>query len=508
MPEGLFFIDWDNQIGPVLKYSYPSELKIDNSKILQFLITLQSISASNIIQIQDEGQLYLIFGIPLKDKTTKEFNYSFLALKLKIDEKAYLDYYKLELSSLGLDLLNSSHQEKELKFKLLVEKLFQERKYKIVFMGLPNSGKTSTRHFFFKKMNHNEILNTSFMPTQGFENEEYFYLDISINLFDTSGQELNLWLDSNKYVLYDTDILIFFFSVEDWFNQKELVKKYLSAIRKINENEDIGKNISKIMVFCHKIDLLEKRQNRNNGINKSIDINKFKADIEKEINWPGLPIFFTSIKDGGNEELFLAFQFIISSYSRFFLKLINVLEPFIKNLELIPLFLLDEYNRLLINFQKFQIPKFKHPINDQKGVNDEKFQNNNNNSSDSTNEYILSLDNLYKLLPNFMIDRSSLNISKKKPPYIPGILIYSYNLKDFEENIELKGINQKHEDKKQNHHYYLNTLLIIDFREIANSIGYLVFKAPDNLNLTKIIEEYRMLLSKYKWIKKKQQNGK
>jgi len=444
MPEALFFIDWDNHIGSFLKYKYPSNSDLDLNVILQFLISMQSIASSEVLQIQDNQNLFLIYGIPGKKNINESFNYTFLALKLKPYENIYLDYYKIELTTLGFDLLNAPNNEKKLKFEILVDKLFKNKQYKIVFLGLPNSGKTSTQKFFFQKVNYREILNKTIIPTQGFETEKINYLDLEINLFDTSGQELDLWLHQNKYILTDANLIVFFFSVDDWKIQKDVIKNYVSHLISLKTNSDL--NISKIIIFCHKIDLI-----LHTDKNSYTD---FKSNVLNELKDTNIPIFFTTIENGGNEELFSAFQLIINEYSELFSRLIEILQPLIEKFELIPLYLLDNYNRLLINFQYIRT-----------------FATNKQNEI-----YIPSIEDLYLIFPNI----STKSVEIYNTAFCnPRIMIYLY------------------ENKESKNNFYEN-LIIIDLRPIISFLGFIVFKLKSEISLAKIMDEYKYIIEKFK----------
>ncbi len=50
---------------------------------------------------------------------------------------------------------------------------------------------------------------------------------MNISLFDTSGQELDQWFDNEDLVLLGSDLIIMFFSVEDWNNNSERVLSYI-----------------------------------------------------------------------------------------------------------------------------------------------------------------------------------------------------------------------------------------------------------------------------------------
>lgn len=332
MPKALFLIEWDDAIGPELRYSYPDDTEIDIDYILQYLMTIQAVSSSNTIQLKDAAQNVLIYGIPSTDSTS--YNYDFLILLLNEDEHA--EKFQFMLQKYGTAVVEKSANRKA-EFSKLAHRIFNPEVQKIVFMGLPNAGKTSTKLFFFQKAREEGLLNTTITPTQGFESSSYKFMDLNISMFDTSGQELERWFTESTDVVFNSDLVIFFFSVEDWLERPEFVKEELRKLKglKDHENADV-KNMS---VFCHKIDMLDDQEA------------EIKNQVEHFTEDLGLPVFFTSIVGGGNQDLMVGLQMLITQFSSFFANIQTLLNELIRDYKFVPLLILNNEFRPVIYYK-------------------------------------------------------------------------------------------------------------------------------------------------------------
>ena len=301
--------------------------------MIKYLSTIETLSSSRTVQIQDEEQNVLLYGIPQKPGVGGGFLYDFLVLPLSENDTADIDAIRLKLKKYGENLLNSSAEEASAIFNQLVHELFDNPTRKIVFLGFPNSGKTSTKKSFFELFKQETPLETTLEPTIGFENAYYNLIDMNISLFDTSGQELDQWFDNEDLVLLGSDLIIMFFSVEDWNNNSERVLSYIIKLHDfVQRNREYQGHI---IIFCHKFDLIKENQE------------EFKDRIQGILSQYNFPLFFTTLENGGNGDLYLGFQLITEKFSQILIIGNELITPLLKTFNYQPLFLLDSANRIV-----------------------------------------------------------------------------------------------------------------------------------------------------------------
>lgn len=339
MPIGLILIGWDDMQGSYVEARYPETVPADEAKITQYLMTIQSLSTTRNVELTDGQRVVLIYGLPARKRATRdEFNYRFLVLLLNEDERPDVPRYRVELESAGLQILTTGPfmARKEL-FSHLVKRVFKEETRKIVFVGFPNAGKTSTKRFFFDKVHEDHLLGTTLEPTVGYETSFHQLIDMGIALFDAAGQELDAWFHDSKEVVLGADLLVFFFSVTDWQDRPDKVKDYLRLLAQFREENQAALN--QVSIFCHKIDVVvgEAREHLQEAV----------RELAREL---GLPVFFTSIKEGGNPDLVIGIQLLYEQFSSFLSSLETLLFPLVDLFDVTPLALLDAHYRPVVKY--------------------------------------------------------------------------------------------------------------------------------------------------------------
>ena len=337
MPKGMFLIGWDDRLGSVIEAKYPPESEVSENLLLQFLVSIQNAGSCRTVQIQDENHTVLVLGaLPQQAGSTRAFNYDFIVIILDDTETANIGKFRAKLKLDGEKIILASKSAKQELFLNFARQFFEPPINKIVFMGFPNAGKTSTKMFVFEKAREELLLNTPLEPTLGFEASNYNFFDMNISLFDTSGQELDRWLDQNEGVLIAADLVVFFFSVQDWTEQQGEVQNYitrLNAVAQENENASMS-----IIAFCHKSDQIQGNPE------------DFKNDVQAFLQTLQIPVFFTSIVDGGNQDLIIGTQLILEKFSVFFSSFNERVIPLLKRFNFHPLLIADKYKRIVANF--------------------------------------------------------------------------------------------------------------------------------------------------------------
>jgi signal recognition particle receptor subunit beta len=281
--------------------------------------------------IQDQQRTFIIHGISSNPNEPRLRNavYDFIGILLTNEDIISTPKYEVLLYLLAQDLMKVNYEDRIKYFNSFINNKKKDTFQKIVFLGYPNAGKTSTQKLLFQKIQSVKILNETNIPTIGVEISHLNFLDLKISLFDTSGQELDLWLTDESDVFQNAELIIFFFSVDDWFANKidvmDKLRKFFQILQRMDRKD------SDVLIFCHKIDILSDKELK---ILKN-EINPFIKSMDQSI-------YYTSLKDGGNPDLSAGIQKILEKYSDIY-KMINYLfRNSLDNFRIKPLCLIDD----------------------------------------------------------------------------------------------------------------------------------------------------------------------
>lgn len=335
MPKGIFLIGWDNTLGSKIEAKFPQNCQIQNSKITQYLITLQAFGKSSNIQIKDDNDLVLIYGYPVREGTA---NYDFIIVILDSLDETDIPKIKSKLNLEGEKILKTPKPKRLKVFLDFARNLIKQEQKKIVFMGYPNSGKTTTKYFFFEKIRSEKLLETTFTPTKGIESKPYQLIDSNLVLFDTSGQEIERWYNIDETPLIGSDLTIFFITAMDWKQNPMKVKSDLNRLFQLSEKSDQINH--DLVLFCHKFDEITE------------NIEDFKIKLIDFTATLGITVFFTSIKDSGNFDIQIGYQLMLRKFSPLFAFINNFLNPLMSKYQQSGhlLFLLDSDFTLISDF--------------------------------------------------------------------------------------------------------------------------------------------------------------
>ena len=307
MLQGIFLIRWDNQMGSTIEAKFPPECEIQNNRITQYLVTLQSFGKQSNIQIKEENNIVLIYGYP---GTT---NYDFIIVLLDRNEEGNIYKIQSKLTLEGENILKTSFMKRKKVFLEFAKQVFKQDHKKIVFMGYPNSGKTTTKQFFFEQIQSEKLLETTLTPTKGIESNYYSLIDSNVVMFDTSGQEIERWYNIDETPLIGADLTIFFITAMDWIHNPTKVKSDLKRLVQFSEQFDEIEH--ELVLFCHKFDEITE------------DIEEFKQSLKDFTQPIGISAFFTSIKNAGNFDLQIGYQLMLRKFSPLFTFISNFLKP-------------------------------------------------------------------------------------------------------------------------------------------------------------------------------------
>jgi len=179
---------------------------------------------------------------------------------------------------------------------------------KILLIGRAGVGKTSMIKLIFEGYDPKDLMITPLEPTRGINPKGYYWMDLELGVFDTSGQELPYLLgdEEEKLLVFENaDIVIYIFDYPTWTSSPQEIINEIHSI--YNSLKEINREIKFVLLF-HKVDLLNQKIKKNYLL--------MKNGVKERINLPGyVPIYFTSLYPEAVYSTFNAFSDIISNLS-------------------------------------------------------------------------------------------------------------------------------------------------------------------------------------------------
>jgi len=179
---------------------------------------------------------------------------------------------------------------------------------KISLIGRAGVGKTSMIKLVFEGYDPNDLMIKPLEPTRGINPKGYYWMDLELGVFDTSGQELPYLLgdeDEKLLVFENANIVIYTFDYPTWTSKsQEIINEIHSIYNSLKENN----SEIKFVLFFHKVDLINQKL-------KNL-FSLMKNGIKERINLPEyVPIYFTSLYPEAVHSTFNAFSEILSNLS-------------------------------------------------------------------------------------------------------------------------------------------------------------------------------------------------
>ncbi len=174
---------------------------------------------------------------------------------------------------------------------------------KIIFIGPPEAGKTTLRKIFFEGEDARSLLEHGIEPTYGVESININFEDM-VGVFDLSGQENQRWMETeDESIFFNTNAIIIVMDVK--MTATEIIDFPLKIIKK---RDELSPN-SKIYLFLHKIDLINKSKLQEinnilfNNFSNIANLSIFNTTIkEEEGYYRALSIFINILKNSLNLE--------------------------------------------------------------------------------------------------------------------------------------------------------------------------------------------------------------
>lgn len=319
MVRGLFVFGWDKKLGAVIDLKHPQNLEISDDLINKIYITHtyhDENKKEDLVEISTEDVIFLSYC----DKSRiPDVGYEVVSVMLDEKEKRYIKKIKEDFISFSQKLLTIEKEGRKKQFYDNLDVFFpKSTAKKILLLGRAGSGKTSIKKIIFEGKDPKKLLFSPLNPTRGISPNAYSWLDLKLGIFDSSGQELSYLLeheedDDFNLAFEDTDIIVYVMDYTLWHTKRNEVDLDIQKIFQIIENRDLK---AKLVIFVHKIDLIDKQEYNN-------VIEEMKVHFHKN---PNTKIFFTSIHPEWIYNLYNAFYDILSSSSNETLNLMAVLK--------------------------------------------------------------------------------------------------------------------------------------------------------------------------------------
>jgi GTPase SAR1 family protein len=318
---------------------YPDSLVISDrlaNKVLMAHSIAQDDRTEDFLELELEGVIVFSYWRYMDEVR----GYELVILLMGTQERARQQYYKAKFLTYAGEVLTRPVGEGRRQYFLEnIKQFFLESKQgKILILGREAAGKTSIKRVIFEGKDPSELLNNPLKATTGLAPSIYSWLDLELGVFDTAGQRINEYLESGTQQLKafaSADIVIYVFDTTIWFENNEIIFKDINTISEIMKEEP---DDSKLILFCHKIDLLEDASRRQK-------INEIKEKVENQL---GVEIFFTSIYPDLIYELYTAVYSILSLLSKESSIIKEILEEKMSGLSKTMFFITNEYNNIVV----------------------------------------------------------------------------------------------------------------------------------------------------------------
>ncbi|MHA1727295.1 MAG: Rab family GTPase [Promethearchaeota archaeon] len=169
---------------------------------------------------------------------------------------------------------------------------------KIIFIGPPSAGKTSTRLYFFEDIPISEIIKPlALEPTMGINWFNYDVYDTKLGIVDTSGQEiLSITSEADGYLFIGADVIIYMFDVSQYLESELLKMEFMDYLMEIIARRDVLEENYEIYVFVHKVDLINHKKKTLKEIESEI-FDDIIGVLKKKFNGSDMQvkIHFTSL---------------------------------------------------------------------------------------------------------------------------------------------------------------------------------------------------------------------
>ncbi len=325
-------------VGAVLDIKYPKNLEISDrlaNKVLMAHSIAQDNRQEDFLELELEGQVVFSYWRYMDEHR----GYELALLLMNTSERVRQQYYKTKFLKFATEVLTipAGDPRKDFFFKHVHQFFIETQLGKLVILGREATGKTSIKQVVFEGRDPRELLENPLKATPGLAPSVYSWLDLELGVFDTAGQRIQEYFDEGNQqnkVFALADVVIYLFDYPMWEDEFETISKDVTTIYDIIEKS--GEK-SSLILFCHKIDLIDK------------DVRKERIKrIAEEINSKfGLKTYFTSIYPEYIYELYSAIYEILGQLSGESAALKEVMDSKIADLLNTMMFITNEHNSIV-----------------------------------------------------------------------------------------------------------------------------------------------------------------
>jgi len=335
---GLGIYTWEDMVGAVLDIKYPETLEISErlaNKVLMAHSIAQDDRKEDFLELELEGQIVLSYWRYMDEHR----GYELALLLMSTEERARQQYFKTKFLKFAMEVLSRPKGDKRSKFFFdNVNQFFIESHLgKLVILGREASGKSSIKSVIFEGKDPRELLTTPLKATPVLTPSVYSWLDLELGVFDTAGQRIREYLEEGKkqsQTFAKADIVIYLFDFPRWNEDNEVIFRDITSIANVIEE---NKEKSEIVLFCHKIDLIE------DAILEE-KIEEIKSKLSKQFDYT---IYFTSICPDFLYDLYSTIYEILGKLSKESAMLKEVMDEKIHDLSNTMFFITNEHNNIV-----------------------------------------------------------------------------------------------------------------------------------------------------------------
>jgi GTPase SAR1 family protein len=314
---GITLFTWDTQIGPVLEFTFPGTFQMTDDVVTK-IYSAHSINEDNVenpelIEMKVDEMIYWSY---CERARVAQYGYEILVLVFNEHEKAPFNKLKTRFINFAHLIFKHEKTERLSYIENNLDLLFEKKnEQKILLLGRAGTGKSSMKKVIFEGKNPYKLLFTPIEPTLDLEPSIYSWLDVSLGVFDSSGQEIQSVLQEGQLqdlAFENAAVVIYTIDIAAWINDKSEIVSDIDTIKQILVNKSIA---SKLIIFLNKIDLIASDQRK-----------EFLEPIKTELEEQGCIIFLTSIVPELIYQTYQAFSEILSYFSLIAKKLKSFLD--------------------------------------------------------------------------------------------------------------------------------------------------------------------------------------
>jgi GTPase SAR1 family protein len=336
---GLATYTWNSQQGPVLESKHPETLSLSDSAITK-LFMVQSMN-------EDDKTKSDFTETTIGDRTywsycdlTRRLQGGHEMALLVLDPSEIMAPLKVKTRFLNFARLYFKHEAKERKtfFKNSTGLFFEaQSKRKVLLVGRAATGKSSIKQVIFDGKNPYNLLFNPLEPTLDLEPSLHSWLDLSVGVFDSSGQEFDTLLKDEtlqNLAFENSSIVIHVIDISRWMDHKAEVVGDVIKVDALLRFKGIS---SQQVLFINKIDLVNDLQRQ-----KLLDEIVHEVQLDSKVE-----IYPTSIHPGMIYSTYAAFSKLLGKLSKNAQLLQDVLESAIHSEKKAGIFITNAENAVI-----------------------------------------------------------------------------------------------------------------------------------------------------------------